>query len=75
MLLAIALASGVAALAYAYLRLRTISLERMSQAAFLARNAGDTVAVLARLLSLTADLLRALAGARPAVEAFDELEN
>ena len=74
MLLSLALATGVLALGYAYLQLRAISLDRMNQAAYVARNAGDAVAVLARLLVLTADLLRALAGARPTPNRF-ELED
>jgi len=66
LLLSLALATGVLALGYAYLQLRAISLDRMNRAAYVARNAGDAVAVLARLLVLTADLLRALAGGRSA---------
>jgi len=78
LLLSLALATGLIALGYAYLQLRSVSLERMNRAAYVARNAGDAVAVLARLLVLTADLFRALAGARSAPAPYErdyELED
>jgi len=78
LLLSLALATGLLALGYAYLQLRAISLDRMNRAAYVARNAGDAVAVLARLLILTADLLRALAGGRSAPDPYErdyELED